>query len=49
MPYKIVYVKNAKRPWVIKRADTGETVGSSASEAMAKASIRARWAGENKK
>lgn len=45
MPYGIVKRKG-KRPWKIVRRDTGKTVGSSVTKAMAKASIRARYANE---
>jgi len=49
MPYSIRYRKGSKRPWKIVKTATGEVVGSSTSEEAAKASIRARHAGENKK
>ena len=41
MPWKAVK-RNGK--WVIIRSDTGKVVGHSASEAKAKASVRARYA-----
>jgi len=49
MPYKIVKVKGARRPFKIKNRNTGETVGSSVSLEMAKKTIRARLMGEHKK
>lgn len=49
MPYEIRYVKGSKRPWKVVKLSTGKTVGSSSSEAMAKAAIRARYWGESKK
>lgn len=47
MPYKIKYVKGAKRPWKIVNKDRNEVVGSSTSKASAEASIRARMGAEN--
>ena len=48
MPWH-VEKRGGKRPYKIIRTSTGEVVGSSTSEANAKASIRARFAGEAKK
>lgn len=45
MPYKIVK-RSGEKPYKIINKDTGKTVGSSKSKEMAKASIRARYAGE---
>lgn len=47
MPYKIVK-RSGERPWKIIKKDTGKVVGSSTSKAKAKASVRARYAGEKK-
>ena len=47
MPYKIVK-KGGAKPWKIRNKDTGKVVGSSTSEAKAKASVRARYAGHKK-
>lgn len=47
MPYKIKYVRGP-RPWKIVD-ENGKVVGSSVSEKDAKASIRARLAGEHNK
>ena len=46
MPYKIRKVGNKYK---IIKSDTGKVVGTSDSKAKAQASIRARYAGENKK
>ena len=43
MPWT-VKKKGGKKPYKIVRADTGKVVGSSTSEAKAKASVRARYA-----
>ena len=48
MPWHIEH-KSGKRPWKIVKTSTGEVVGSSTTEAKAKASIRVRFAGEGKK
>lgn len=49
MPYKIYVSQNQKdpRPFKIRNTETGETVGSSETEADAEASIRARLAGKH--
>ena len=49
MPWRIKKEGNGPKPWKIVKASTGEVVGSSSSKEKAQASIRARWAGENKK
>lgn len=46
MPYEI---KKQKDTWVIVNKDKGKVVGHSDSKAKAEASVRARYAGENKK
>lgn len=46
MPYKIV--KQGSKFAIVKK-DTGKTVGHSDTKAKAKASIRARYAGEKRK
>lgn len=43
MPWT-VRKRRGVRPWKIVRSDTGEVVGSSTSEAKAKASVAARYA-----
>ena len=48
MPWHIEKRKGS-RPFKIIKTSTGEVVGSSVSESKAKASIRARFAGESKK
>ena len=48
MPWHVEHRKGEK-PWKIVKTSTGEVVGSSKTEGQAKASIRARFAGENKK
>ena len=47
MPYSIQFRQGGK-PWKIVRKDDGKVVGSSTSKAKAKASVRARYAGEKK-
>lgn len=47
MPWKYKFVKGAKLPHKIMKGN--EVVGSSSSKAQAMASIRARYAAENKK
>jgi hypothetical protein len=47
MPYKIVK-KGGPRPWKIVRVADGKIVGSSKTKAKAQASVRARYAGEEK-
>lgn len=48
MPYSVKKIGNSEKPWKIIKKDTGKVVGSSKSKAEAKASIRARYAGEGK-
>jgi len=48
MPYKVEN-RSGTRPFKIINKNTGKIVGSSTSMADAKASIRARYAGEKKK
>lgn len=48
MPYKIVK-RSGKRPYKIVKKTTGKVVGSSTTRAAAKASVRARYAGERKR
>lgn len=48
MPYEIKK-GTGKKPVKIVNKETGKTVGSSTSVAKAKASVRARYAGEKKK
>jgi hypothetical protein len=47
MPYTITKGKGSK-PYKIKNKRTGKTVGSSKTKKKAKASVRARHAGEKK-
>jgi len=47
MPYNVV--KSPKGGYDIVRKDTGKVVGHSDTKAKAEASVRARYAGENKK
>ena len=46
MPYTI---KKQGSQWVIIKSDTGKVVGHSSTKEKAQASVRARYAGENKK
>lgn len=48
MPWT-VRKESGERPWKIVRADTGEVVGSSESEEMAKRAVAARYASEHGK
>lgn len=48
MPYIVVH-RTGKRPWKILREDTRKIVGSSVTEEEAKASVRARYAAEDRK
>ncbi len=48
MPYEIKK-SSGKKPVKIINKETGKTVGSSTSVSKAKASVRARYAGEKKK
>ena len=47
MPYSVVFLKGTSRPWKIVK-EGGKVVGSSNSKADAEASMRARYAAENK-
>ena len=46
MPYKIIKQGGGSRPYKIINKNTGKVVGSSRSEKMARASVRARYANE---
>lgn len=46
MPWK---VKKIGKKWAIIKSDTGKVVGHSTSKAKAEASVRARYAGYNKR
>lgn len=48
MPWTVVR-GGGRKQWKIVKATTGEVVGSSTSKAKAEASVRARYAAENKK
>jgi len=48
MPWK-VKKDGGSRPYKIVKTSTGKVVGSSTSKEKAKASVRARYASENKK
>lgn len=48
MPYSIVKRGNGERPWKIINKNTGKVVGTSKTKEDAKASVRARYMGENK-
>jgi hypothetical protein len=48
MPYRIEN-RGGKRPFKIINKNTGKTVGSSKTMGEAKASVRARYAGEGKR
>lgn len=48
MPYEIKKTGGSK-PYKIVKKDTGKVVGSSKTKTAAEKSVRARYAGENKK
>jgi hypothetical protein len=48
MPWKVVK-RSGSRPWKIVKTTTGKVVGSSTTKAKAEASVRARYAAENKR
>jgi len=48
MPYKVTKTSGS-RPYKIKNKNTGKTVGTSTSRKNAKASIRARHAGKQRR
>ena len=46
MPWKVEKRDGSEKPWKIIRIDTGEVVGASTSEEMAKRAVAARYAHE---
>lgn len=47
MPYKVRFVRGAKKPWKIIKKSTGEVVGSSTTRELAEKSIAARYISDN--
>lgn len=49
MPYRIEKRGSGSKPYKIIKTTTGEVVGSSETKVKAQASVKARYASENKK